>query len=213
MPPHERFTNHLLETLNSSRQRFQEYVDRMKLEVDHQVEKYKETILVEEESYRIQQNELFSVQEELSSDEGVRQKRRTAEEYNRQLEEHLISLQNEIRIRERVVDGTYTECSNLIGNLDGSKGRKNLVVDTMLTFYSAVRLMFSFSELKEEERQTRIKAKDAMEHKARVEESKNTTIDDLTRGIINYKYLGFDFVKANGNGLRYVVIYSRTMFF
>ena len=106
MPPHERFTNHLLETLNSSRQRVQEYVDRMKLEVDQQVDKYKETILVEEESYRIQQNELFSVQEELSSDEGVRQKRRTAEEYNRQLEERLVSLQNEIRIRERVVDGT-----------------------------------------------------------------------------------------------------------
>ncbi len=43
-----------------------------------------------------------------------------------------------------------------------------------------------------------------MDHKARVEESKNTTVDDLTRGIINYKYLGFDFVKAKGNGLRYV---------
>ena len=116
MPPHQRFTNHLLETLNSSRQRVQEYVDRMKMEVDGQVEKYKETILLEEESYRIQQNELFSVQEELSSEEGVRHKRRTAEEMNRQLEERLCSLQDEIRIRESVVDGTssFTKCFDSI---------------------------------------------------------------------------------------------------
>ncbi len=60
------------------------------------------------------------------------------------------------------------------------------------------------TELREEERLYRIKAEEAMDHKARVEESKNTTVDDLTRGIINYKYLGFDFVKAKGNGLRYV---------
>jgi hypothetical protein len=49
----------------------------------------------------------------------------------------------------------------------------------------------------------RSKAEEARHHKARVEDSKKTTIDDLTRGIINYKYLGFDFVKApnKGNGL------------
>lgn len=60
------------------------------------------------------------------------------------------------------------------------------------------------TELMEEERHCRIKAQEAIDHKARVEESKNTTVDDLTRGIINYTYLGFDFVKAKGNGLRCV---------
>jgi hypothetical protein len=34
--------------------------------------------------------------------------------------------------------------------------------------------------------------------------SKNTTVDDLTRGIINYKYLGLDFEKAENQKLRYV---------
>ena len=64
----------------------------------------------------------------------------------------------------------------------------------------------------EEERHCRIKAQEAMDHKARVEESKNTTVDDLTRGIINYTYLGFDFVKAKGNGLRCVEVYQHTYY-
>ena len=68
------------------------------------------------------------------------------------------------------------------------------------------------TELMEEERHCRIKAQEAMDHKARVEESKNTTVDDLTRGIINYTYLGFDFVKAKGNGLRCVESISASIF-
>jgi hypothetical protein len=114
MPPHERFTDHLLETLNSSRQKVQEYVDRMKLEVDQQVEKYKEIVVQEEESYRIQQNVLDSVHGELSSEDGVKLKRKTAREINRQLEERLSLLKNEIRIRENDLNGMYIRHSRLI---------------------------------------------------------------------------------------------------
>eukprot|EP00547_Thalassionema_nitzschioides_P016067 CAMPEP_0194234380 /NCGR_PEP_ID=MMETSP0158-20130606/2106_1 /TAXON_ID=33649 /ORGANISM="Thalassionema nitzschioides, Strain L26-B" /LENGTH=238 /DNA_ID=CAMNT_0038967529 /DNA_START=37 /DNA_END=753 /DNA_ORIENTATION=- len=56
-------------------------------------------------------------------------------------------------------------------------------------------------ELKEKEVLYRGKANEAREHKARVEEAKATTIEDLTKGIINYNYLGFNFVKAPENGL------------
>jgi hypothetical protein len=38
--------------------------------------------------------------------------------------------------------------------------------------------------------------------KRNVEVSKETTVDDLTRGILNYKYLGLDFEKAGENALR-----------
>jgi len=34
--------------------------------------------------------------------------------------------------------------------------------------------------------------------------AKQTTVDDLTRGIVNYKYLGLDFEKAEHERLRYV---------
>ena len=36
------------------------------------------------------------------------------------------------------------------------------------------------------------------------EAAKQTTVDDLTRGIVNYKYLGLDFEKADNDRLRYV---------
>jgi hypothetical protein len=46
--------------------------------------------------------------------------------------------------------------------------------------------------------------------KKKREEVKNITVEDLTRGIVNYKYLGLDFEKAEGNRLRYVpVVYFR----
>jgi hypothetical protein len=40
------------------------------------------------------------------------------------------------------------------------------------------------------------------EKKRAVEETKKTTIDDLTRGVVNYKYLGLDFQKAENEQLR-----------
>ena len=35
-----------------------------------------------------------------------------------------------------------------------------------------------------------------------IEEAKKTTVDDLTRGIVNYKFLGLDFEKAHDDRLR-----------
>jgi hypothetical protein len=56
----------------------------------------------------------------------------------------------------------------------------------------------------EEERQ-RQRAQDARNLKAKVKEAKKTTVDDLTRGIINYKFTGLDFEKTNTeNELLYV---------
>jgi hypothetical protein len=58
--------------------------------------------------------------------------------------------------------------------------------------------------LQEREAEHQSRAAEAREIKAKVEESKKTTVEDLTRGIVNYKYLGLDFEKAEGNRLRYV---------
>ena len=48
------------------------------------------------------------------------------------------------------------------------------------------------------------RAMDARELKQNVEFTKEATVDDLTRGIINYKFLGLDFEKADNNELRCV---------
>lgn len=47
-----------------------------------------------------------------------------------------------------------------------------------------------------EESKQRIRASDAAALKRTAEESKKTTIDDLTRGVVNYKKLGLDFTQT-----------------
>lgn len=61
----------------------------------------------------------------------------------------------------------------------------------------------NIKELKEEEDREQARAAEVRSKKRLAEESKNTTVDDLTRGIINYKYLGLDFVKAENQTLRF----------
>jgi hypothetical protein len=51
-----------------------------------------------------------------------------------------------------------------------------------------------------EESKQRIRADDAAALKRSSEESKKTTIDDLTRGVVNYKKLGLDFTQSGRGG-------------
>ncbi len=50
-----------------------------------------------------------------------------------------------------------------------------------------------FLDIAIEESKHRIRAHDARALKEQAEEAKRTTVDDLTRGVVNYKYLGLDF--------------------
>ena len=51
-----------------------------------------------------------------------------------------------------------------------------------------------------EELKQRIRANDATALKRTAEESKNTTIDDLTRGVVNYNKLGLNFTETGREG-------------
>ena len=62
-------------------------------------------------------------------------------------------------------------------------------------------LLYHLALAKEEEIQRR-RAMEERNLKARIEESKKTSIDDLTRGMINYTYLGLTFEKAENESLR-----------
>jgi|APIni6443716594_1056825.scaffolds.fasta_scaffold2870537_2 hypothetical protein len=59
-----------------------------------------------------------------------------------------------------------------------------------------------YIELKLVEKKERARADEASDMKRQVEEAKQTTVDDLTRGIVNYKFLGLDFQKAHDNRLK-----------
>ncbi|CAB9496324.1 Kinetochore protein Spc25 [Seminavis robusta] len=57
--------------------------------------------------------------------------------------------------------------------------------------------------LQTEAKREEARASDVRSRKQAAEDSKNTTVDDLTRGIINYKFLGLDFEKADNQKLRF----------
>ncbi|GAX17091.1 kinetochore protein Spc25, fungi type [Fistulifera solaris] len=58
-------------------------------------------------------------------------------------------------------------------------------------------------ELRKEYNEFKERAVEVRRQKQETEMSKETTIDDLTRGIINYKYLGLDFERVPDDKLRF----------
>ena len=51
-----------------------------------------------------------------------------------------------------------------------------------------------------EEKKQRMRANEVRDFKKQVEDDKKTTLDDLTRGVVNYKMLGLDFVRTEQEG-------------
>ena len=56
-----------------------------------------------------------------------------------------------------------------------------------------------------EQKEQKARVQQTKQLKESTEAAKQTTVDDLTRGIVNYKYLGLDFEKAENDRLRYVL--------
>lgn len=52
-------------------------------------------------------------------------------------------------------------------------------------------------EITIEEKEQRERALQARALKTKVEEAKKTTVDDLTKGVVNYKFTGLDFEKTS----------------
>lgn len=63
-----------------------------------------------------------------------------------------------------------------------------------------------FTALESEHSYHSNRAAEAQKLKEKVQSLKETTVNDLTKGILNYKYVGLDFEKAEGDRLRYVII-------
>ena len=63
---------------------------------------------------------------------------------------------------------------------------------------SHLSFLFLRTEVEVEESKLSTRAQEARALREIVNESKKTTVDDLTRGIVNYKHLGFDFLKTEG---------------
>ncbi len=106
------------------------------------------------------------------------------------LEEQITAIRIEVMKLE-------TERDNRDRRVKGESGAIELNVRVVLCpfasfVYSSTIRIFCL-DIAIEEAKHRIRAHDARVLKEQAEEAKKTTVDDLTRGIVNYKYLGLDF--------------------
>jgi hypothetical protein len=81
-----------------------------------------------------------------------------------------------------------------------------LTLSNLPLSFSVPILELYHTELRMERAHQKERAQKARKTKANIELSKRTTVDDLTQGIVNYKYLGLDFEKAENERLRYVAL-------
>jgi hypothetical protein len=125
--------------------------------------------------------------------------------------------------RKQALEDSYLVMKAEIAHLEIDFNRRNILVNGKLleavhsatsngclNQYPLTTPFFYMTEIQLEQSKHEARSKEARELKERVKESKQTTVDDLTRGIVNYKYLGLDFEKADGeNELRSVLSIER----
>ena len=111
--------------------------------------------------------------------ESIAEKKKALEELHAELEREVENLQTECENREKRVLGEYKSFSCIAQPFLSSSFR-------------------AFVDVEAEEAKQNTRAQEARALKERVKEAKQTTVDDLTRGIVNYKHLGLDFEKTEG---------------
>jgi len=164
------FTSPLLDTISKSKSKIQDWVDYEKSKMDSKAESYRETLMEQETIIKSQVAELAIVQ------------------------------------RERGMDDEMVKCVN---ENDDDDHRENIAVQKQSLEEQSAKVRIDIMKLKTErdnrarrvqdisleESKQRMRASDAAALKRSAEESKKTTIDDLTQGVVNYKKLGLDFTQ------------------
>lgn len=164
------FTSPLLENISKSKSKIQDWVDHEKSKMDSKAESYRETLLEQERIIQSQVGELAIVQRERGmDDEIVKCVTENDDDHRENIAVQKQSLEDQSAKVQIDIMKLKTERDN----------RARRVQDISL-----------------EESKQRMRASDAAALKRSAEESKKTTIDDLTRGVVNYKKLGLDFTQT-----------------
>eukprot|EP00934_Nitzschia_sp_Nitz4_P002026 Nitzschia sp. Nitz4//scaffold3_size479765//244831//245752//NITZ4_000104-RA/size479765-augustus-gene-1.572-mRNA-1//1//CDS//3329550770//2026//frame0 len=172
--PRTGFTSTLFETILASQAKLDQWVAKEKSKVDRMASRYSDQYVEEKAKVDSKVETLLSVQLE----RGL----------NIQGDNESKQCANGIAAQKKSLDQRQTELQAEITKLQLEReSRKNRV-----------------NEISREENRLREQANKARTLKKDYEDAKKTTVDDLTRGIVNYKYLGLDFVRTNtANELRF----------
>jgi len=176
------FTTPLIESISSSKAKIETWVGREKYNADLSLESYNKCLVQQQDIIDSQIKELNHIQRE----RGMAGEIFLSDEENGDGGE-IIDRKENIASRKKSLDDASTKIQLEIMKLEIEReNREKRVKDVSL-----------------EESKQRIRAGDAAALKKRVEESKNTTIDDLTQGVVNYKKMGMDFQRTGHGELRF----------
>jgi len=167
------FTAPLIESIFKSKSLLQGWIDNEKSEMNLRAESYRESLGKQESIIKSQVAELAIVQRERGMNNEMLKDTNGTSNDNNSDKDHPENIAEQRESLEEESTKVRTDIMKLKTERDN---REKRVQDIAL-----------------EESKQRIRAIDAAALKRTAEESKQTTIDDLTRGVVNYKKLGLDF--------------------
>mmetsp|Transcript_26062 Transcript_26062/g.57106 ORF Transcript_26062/g.57106 Transcript_26062/m.57106 type:complete len:283 (+) Transcript_26062:124-972(+) len=174
------FTAPLIESISSFKSKIETWVEHEKSTTDARAQSYNNQLVQQQALIDSQVVELASVQR----DRGMHDATLEGEEEN---DDNRENHAENIATRKKALEDESTKIQVEIMKLKLERdNREKRVNDIAL-----------------EESKQRLRASDAAALKRRAEESKNTTIDDLTRGVVNYKKLGLDFEQTGDGELEF----------
>ncbi|KAG7355813.1 chromosome segregation protein Spc25 [Nitzschia inconspicua] len=169
------FSSALLETIAVSKLKMEGWAQNEMAKADAVAESYRQRLLQEQADIDARSTELLAIQMERGMRINNKENSTNSEEE---------SNDNNIVSRKQALEEQVTAIQIEIMKLTTERdNRQRRIQDITL-----------------EEKKQQMRAQEARLLKEQVEEDKKTTLDDLTRGVINYKMLGLDFVRTDRDG-------------
>ncbi|KAG7361399.1 chromosome segregation protein Spc25 [Nitzschia inconspicua] len=169
------FSSALLETIAVSKLKMEGWAQNEMAKADAVAESYRQRLLQEQAEIDARSTELLAIQMERGMRINNNENSTSSEEE---------SNDNNIVSRKQALEEQVTAIQIEIMKLTTERdNRQRRIQDITL-----------------EEKKQQMRAQEARLLKEQVEEDKKTTLDDLTRGVINYKMLGLDFVRTDRDG-------------
>ncbi|KAL3917634.1 MAG: hypothetical protein SGILL_004624 [Bacillariaceae sp.] len=167
------FTSNLMETIAVSKSKMNEWARHEKAKADATAESYRQRLMQEQAVIDAKSTELLAVQME----RGMKLEAQNDDDASQDTADNIASRKQAL---EEETSAVQMEIMKLQTEKENRQGRVKTI--------------------KMEEKKQRMRANEVRDFKMQVEDDKKTTLDDLTRGVVNYKMLGLDFVRTEQEG-------------
>lgn len=135
---------------------------------------------------------------------GMAERRKKLESKQKKLEEEVSMLESRNRMEKQQLDGTFV-CRPIIIYNATSLSYLKLLHDCSRIHYLCLKLSYDYcAEIMAEEAAVRKRADEVRKKKEEIEMARGITLEDLTIGLLNYRYTGLTFQTLQDGTLRCV---------